>query len=78
MCFSLSTNFHGQSTSNATPNQQEYNSSMINDAWEVVPGLVDRLVVGSRWTYKIKYAADDSVEKYKSRFVAKGMHRRKA
>jgi len=29
-------------------------------------------VVGSRWIYKIKYAADDSVEKYKARFVAKG------
>ena len=29
-------------------------------------------MVGSRWIYKIKYAADDSVEKYKAKFVTKG------
>jgi len=40
--------------------------------WEVVPRPQDRSVVGSRWIYKIKYATDNSVEKYKARFVAKG------
>ena len=45
---------------------------MTNDVWEVVPRPQDRSVVGSRWIYKIKYAADDIVEKYKARFVAKG------
>ena len=49
-----------------------YNSIMVNDVWEVVPRSQDRSVVGSIWIYKIKYAADDSVEKYKARFVAKG------
>ena len=29
-------------------------------------------VVGSRWIYKVKHAADESVEKYRARFVAKG------
>eukprot|EP00253_Pinus_taeda_P001679 PITA_01679 len=45
---------------------------MVNDVWEVVPRPQNRSVVGSRWIYKIKYAADGSVEKYKARFVAKG------
>eukprot|EP00253_Pinus_taeda_P023422 PITA_23422 len=51
---------------------EEYNSIMVNDFWEVVPRPQDRLVVSSRWIYKIKYAIDDSVEKYKTGFVAKG------
>eukprot|EP00253_Pinus_taeda_P021783 PITA_21783 len=51
---------------------EEYNSIMVNDIWEVVPRPQDISIVGSRWIYKIKYATDDSVEKYKARFVAKG------
>eukprot|EP00253_Pinus_taeda_P016365 PITA_16365 len=54
---------------------EEYNSIMVNDVWEVVPRLQDRSVVGSRWIYTIKYATDDSVEKYKAKFVAKGYAR---
>jgi len=34
-------------------------------------------VVGSRCIYKIKYAADNSVEKYKAGFVAKGYAQKK-
>ena len=45
---------------------------MTNDVWEVVPRPQSRSVVGSQWIYKIKYAADGSVEKYKARFVEKG------
>eukprot|EP00253_Pinus_taeda_P001841 PITA_01841 len=51
---------------------EEYNSIMVNDVCEVVSRPQDKFVVGSRWIYKIKYAADGSVEKYKARFVAKG------
>jgi len=51
---------------------EEFNSIMVNNVWEVVPRSQDKSVVGSRWIYKIKYAADGSVEKYKARFVAKG------
>eukprot|EP00253_Pinus_taeda_P004268 PITA_04268 len=51
---------------------EEYNSIMVNDVWEVVLRPQEISVVGSRWIYKIKYAVDDSIEKYKARFVAKG------
>eukprot|EP00253_Pinus_taeda_P036537 PITA_36537 len=51
---------------------EEYNSIMVNDVWEVVSRPQDRSVVRSRWIYKIKYAANSSVEKYKANFVAKG------
>ena len=45
---------------------------MLFRSREVVPTPQDRSVVGSRWIYKIKYATDDSIEKFKARFVAKG------
>ena len=51
---------------------ENYSSIMTNDVWEVVPRPQNKSLVGSRWIYKIKYAADDSIEKFKARFVAKG------
>jgi hypothetical protein len=55
---------------------EEYASIMKNDVWEVVPRPKDKKVVGSRWIYKVKHAADESVEKYKACFVAKGFSQR--
>ena len=51
---------------------EEYNSIMVNYVSEVAPRPQDRSVVGLRWIYKVKYAADGSVEKYKARFMVKG------
>ena len=51
---------------------EEYASIMKNDVWEVVPRPKGKSVVTSRWLYKIKYAADGSIEKYKARFMARG------
>jgi hypothetical protein len=51
---------------------EEYVSIMENDVWEVVPRPEGKSVVTSRWLYKIKHAADGSIEKYKARFVARG------
>ena len=51
---------------------EEYDSIFRNNACEIVPRPVGKSVVGSRWIYKVKQAADGSVEKYKARFVAWG------
>jgi hypothetical protein len=52
---------------------EEYDSIVKNSAWEIVPRLVDKSVVGSRWiSYKVKQATDGSVDKYKAKFVAQG------
>ena len=51
---------------------EEYDSIMKNQVWEVVPRPEGKKVVGSRWIYKVKHAIDESVEKYKACFVAKG------
>ena len=43
-----------------------------NDVWDIVPKPEGKSVVSSKWIYKIKHAADGSIEKYKARFVARG------
>ena len=45
---------------------------MKNDVWEIVSRPEGKSVVTSRWLYKLKHAADGSVEKYKARFVVRG------
>ena len=50
----------------------EYKSIMKNDVCDVVPRPEGNSVVTSKWIYKIKHAADGSIDKYKARFVACG------
>ena len=45
---------------------------MKNDVQDVVLRPEDKYVVTSKWIYKIKHAANGSIEKYKEIFVARG------
>jgi hypothetical protein len=51
---------------------EEHQSIMRNEVWEIVPIPKEKSVVTSKWVYKIKHAADRSMDKYKARFVARG------
>jgi len=51
---------------------EEYESIVNNSVWEVVPRPEEKSVVGLIWIFKVKHAADGSIEKYKARFFAKG------
>jgi hypothetical protein len=51
---------------------EEYQSIIKNDVWEIVPRPKSKDVVSSKWIFKIKHAADGSIEKYKESFVARG------
>jgi hypothetical protein len=51
---------------------EEYQSTMKNEVWEIVPRLKSKYVVSSKWLFKIKHTADGSIEKYKARFVTHG------
>jgi hypothetical protein len=42
---------------------EEYAYIMKNDVWEVVPRPEGKLVVGSRWIYKVKHVTHGRVEK---------------
>jgi hypothetical protein len=45
---------------------------MKNDVWKIVMRPEGKPMVTSKWIYKIKHAADGSIEKYKARFVVRG------
>eukprot|EP00253_Pinus_taeda_P016551 PITA_16551 len=51
---------------------EEYESIMKNDVWDVVPRPKEKFVVTSKWLYKFKHGANGSAEKFKARFVAQG------
>jgi hypothetical protein len=52
---------------------EEYQSIIKNDVWEIVPRPKSKDVVSSKWLFKIKHVVDGSIEKYKARFVARGL-----
>ena len=51
---------------------EEYQSIIKNDVWDIVPRPEGKSIVSSKLIYKVKHAADGSIEKYKARFVARG------
>ncbi|XP_074305457.1 uncharacterized protein LOC141640647 [Silene latifolia] len=50
----------------------EINALEKNGTWKVVNLPNGKRPIGCRWVYKIKYKADGSIERYKSRLVAQG------
>jgi hypothetical protein len=51
---------------------EEYQSIRNNFVWDIVSRPKGKSIVTSKWIYKIKHAADGSVDNYKVRFVARG------
>ena len=51
---------------------EEYDSIVQNSVWDVVPRPENKSVVSSRWLYKVKKAANGSLEKHNEIFVALG------
>lgn len=45
-----------------------------NSTWSLVPATTNMKIVGYRWIFKIKYKADDTVERHKVKLVAKEFH----
>jgi histone deacetylase 1/2 len=54
----------------------EYNALMNNNTWHLVPPQKGSNIIDCKWVHKIKYNADGSLNKYKSRLVAKGYKQR--
>lgn len=51
--------------------QSESTSMECNNTWSVVPLPSGKHTVGCKWTYKINYISSGSIDRYKTRLVAK-------
>jgi hypothetical protein len=50
----------------------EYNALMRNKTWTLVPPISSRNINDYKWVYKVKYKADETVDRLKACLVAKG------
>lgn len=44
-----------------------------NDTWEITDLPPDKKAISSKWVYKIKFKSDGTVERFKARFVVRGL-----
>jgi hypothetical protein len=51
--------------------QEEYNSLLENQNWDLVPLPSERKLVRCRWVYSTKRTTDRQISKYKARLVTK-------
>jgi len=51
---------------------EEYSTLMKNHTWDLCPLLKGIKLVWCKWLYRTKYAADGSIDKYKTCLIAKG------
>jgi len=51
---------------------EEYQSIMKNDTWELVMLPEGKSAIGTQWIYKIKYLSNREIERHKARLVVKG------
>jgi len=52
--------------------QCEISALKSNQTWETALLHKDKIVIGCKWVFKIKYKVDEIIEIYKARLVAKG------
>lgn len=56
--------------------EQEYNSLIKNQTWDLVDLPNDRKTIGCKWVFKTKLTPDGKVDKRKARLVAKGYNQK--
>eukprot|EP00253_Pinus_taeda_P019097 PITA_19097 len=52
--------------------EEEYNSLLENQTWDLVPLPLGRKLVRCKWVYRTKSATDGQITRQKSKLVAKG------
>ncbi|GJY38368.1 retrovirus-related pol polyprotein from transposon TNT 1-94, partial [Tanacetum coccineum] len=54
---------------------EEFNALIQNHTWDLVPRTSQNLL-GNKWVFRVKRFPDGSIQKFKTRLVAKGFHQR--
>jgi hypothetical protein len=52
----------------------EFDALLQNHTWTLVPSHPFQNLIGCKWVFRVKRKADGSVERHKTRLVAKGFH----
>lgn len=52
----------------------EYEALIINGTWTLVDLPPLRTTIGFKWVFRVKKNPDGSINKYKTKLVAKGFH----
>jgi hypothetical protein len=52
--------------------QEEYNSLLKKQTWDLVPLASGRKIIRCRWVYRTKSIADGHINRYKAMLVTKG------
>ena len=52
--------------------KEELDAMEANNTWTITSLPPDKHTIGCRWVYKVKYNADEIVNRHKARLVAKG------
>ena len=61
-----------QATQWADAANEEYQSLIENETWELVPLPPGRKPVSCKWVFRVKSKADGTIDRYKARLVARG------
>lgn len=54
--------------------EDEYSAKIKNNTWSLVPHLLGRKTVGSKWVWRVKKLKTGLLDKQKSHFMAQGFH----
>lgn len=69
----ISNNVHEASNTQSRNNtKEEIKASEKNGTWEVTTYQKNKKTVGCKWIFTIKHEANDNIEIYKARLVARG------
>jgi hypothetical protein len=56
--------------------EEEFAALITNNTWDLVPRPIGSNVITGKWIFKHKFNSDDSLERYKARWVLRGFTQR--